>query len=378
MRILMTVTRASLLDGINRHILNVVPELNRQPGIECAVCIVQPEGEFAQALKSKGVKVYSLGAPHGHHWKTFVGFYRAVRDYRPDFMHDAVTCLAERVVAKLFFPRLKWVSTFHGVRCAADVRPPRNPFKRLMCRMLRLDFQKVFYVSPNCMEQDAAFGLYTPERRRVGVNPFDFNRAKAPCGKLRKLIGVAADAPLVGTACRIDRIKRPDLFTEVMCRVLRGNPAAHAVIIGDGPALPQVRDQAAASGVADRFHLLGYRPDVEELDGDLDCFVMTSEREGLPTSLLEAVAADVPVAFMKVPGGLTDIARMSEAQGDFAVVTEFGEVEKLADGILRLLSDGAAGKGRARAAKEACAAEYDMRRAVEQFVAGYREFLEER
>ena len=371
----MTTTNGSLQDGINRHILTVLPELNRVDGVECAVCIVNSEGELANGLKDQGVKVYSFDAPHGHHWRAFVGFYRAVRDFKPDLMHDAVTCFAERIVARLFFPQLRWVSTYHGVRCAAGVAPVRNLMKRLMNRLLHLEFLRVFYVSQNCMEVDEGFGLYSSAIRRLGVNPINFKAIEKCQGKLRGMLGLDSDVPLVGTACRIAQIKRPDLFTEVMVRVLKENAQAHAVIMGEGPLLPMVKEMIDKSGVGNRFHLLGYRRDVVELDADLDVFVMTSELEGMPTSVVEAISLDVPVAIMKVPGGLTDIARLNAAKGPFAVVAEHGDVTTMVRGILKVLGDHALRNEYARKARAVCAVEYDVHRAVDQFIVGYREAL---
>lgn len=375
MRIMMTTRSSALQDGINQHILNVVPELNKLPDVDCAVCVVQPAGDFGKELAARGVRVYSLESKNGHSFKGLYLFYRAVKDFKPDFMHDAVTALSVRVVSRYCFPSLRWVSTFHGVRCVEDLRATKRFSRKLFNFLFSLDFKKVFYVSKNCMDIDTGFGLYNPEIRRVGLNPYDFDKAIPSSGALRRELGLGGSVPLIGTACRIAAIKRPDLFTKVMCRVLELNRDAHGVIIGDGPCLPEVKSIIAAHGLVSRFHLLGYRKNVFDLDSDLDCFVMTSELEGMPTAALEAVAAGAVLALMKVPGGITDIIELSQANGDFAVSSEFGDVEALAQGIVRILQDRELRLSCSGRAREICKREFGIQRAVENFQRGYQEMM---
>lgn len=372
----MTTTNGSLQDGISRHILTLAPALNRLPDVECAVCITFPEGELSDALRREGVRVYALGAPHGHHWRAFVGFYRAVRDFRPDLFHGSVIPFAAHVVGKFLFPGTPWVSTYHGARCVVKSKSIWAVICGWLGRIVEVRFRKVFYVSRDSMRIDERLGLYSTDVRRLCYNPLDFSRPIPAAGKLRALLGLPEDVPLVGTACRIAAIKRPDLFTRTMCGALGQVSRAQAVIIGEGPSLDAVRRIVAESGMQERIHLLGYRIDASELVADLDCFVMTSEREGMPTALLEAIAVRTPVAFMKVPGGLTDIAEMSEREGPFAVTVPYEDTESLTAGIVRLLGDGDLRRRFADRAFEVCRRTLSVDEAVRRCHAGYLEALE--
>lgn len=378
MRVLMTTTNGTLQDGIARHILTLAPVLNRLPDVECAVCIAFPEGELSEALRKEGVRVYSFGAPHGHHWRAFVGFYRAVRDFKPDLFHGSVIPFAAQIVGKFLFPGTPWVTTYHGARSAVKPKPIGKTVCGWLGRIVAPRFRKVFYVSRDSLRIDERQGLHSADVRRLCYNPFDFSKPVPASGKLRALLGLAEDVPLVGTACRIAAIKRPDLFARTMCGVLGKVARAQAVIIGEGPALDAARRVVAESGMQGRVHFLGYRIDAPELIADLDCFVMTSEREGMPTALLEAIASRTPVAFMKVPGGLTDIAEMSEQEGPFAVVAPYEDTEALTAGIVGLLGDGDLRRRFADRALEACQRTLSVEAAARRCHDGYLEALDGR
>ena len=64
---------------------------------------------------------------------------------------------------------------------------------------------------------------------------------------------------------------------------------------GQGPLEAEVRKEHAASGLGDRFRLLGYRDDATRLIAGADLFVLASHHEGLPVSVMEALVLGVPV-----------------------------------------------------------------------------------
>ena len=104
----------------------------------------------------------------------------------------------------------------------------------------------------------------------------------------------------------------------------------------------------AAAGLADRFQLLGLRPDVPDLLAAADLFVLPSLWEGLPMALVEAMAAGLPVVATEVSG-----TRAVMVDGETGLLVPPGDVPALARAITALLCDparaaamGAAGRRR--------------------------------
>ena len=79
-------------------------------------------------------------------------------------------------------------------------------------------------------------------------------------------------------------------------------PEARFVIVGDGDDAANLKNQAARLGISDRVLFAGPRPDVEELLPTFTLFVSSSLWEGLPTVIMESMAAEVPVVATDIPG----------------------------------------------------------------------------
>ena len=132
---------------------------------------------------------------------------------------------------------------------------------------------------------------------------------------------------------------------------LDGESFAELVIVGDGPDRERVEDELARNSLERRVRLLGERDDVPGLLSDGDVFVLASRSEGLPLSVIEAMAAGLPVVASDV-GGLRELVCDAET----GVLVPPGEPVALADALRPLLADrqlrrrlGSAGRARAKA-----------------------------
>jgi glycosyltransferase involved in cell wall biosynthesis len=123
------------------------------------------------------------------------------------------------------------------------------------------------------------------------------------------------------------------------------------LIVGDGPDRAQVEAEIRRLGLAERVELAGERDDVPQLLAASDVFVLASRSEGLPVSVLEAMAAELPVAASAV-GGLAELVD----DGETGILVPAGDEVALAEALRRLVADpelrrklGAAGRARAEA-----------------------------
>ena len=374
MKVLMVTGNGRLLDGINRHVLMVAGGLQAR-GVEVAVCTVAAHGELAEALEAKGIKVFALGCETGHDWRLIGRFWKVMRAFRPDVVHGHMSAFFASVVIKFVFPRTPVVETVHTIRGPAQrVHPLGRTAKWWWLRRVLPRKRRAIFVSQGLLEYAG-----NPPNGVVIYNPMDFAVPVRLGENLRSVLGVPEGTPVIGTACRIAAQKDPLVFTRVMCAVLHKRADVHAVVMGAGlPNLEEeMRSIIATSGVGERFHLLGYRADAPYLSGELNCFVMTSVWEGLPTALLEAVRAKVPIAFMEGKGGLVDLARLNETEGPLAVVVPQGDEAGLAQGILQLLAQPEEAKARAERAYEAARKRYSIELAAEALESLYRRVIEE-
>lgn len=332
MRVLMLTTNSSLLDGINRHILTIAPTLNEKTGIEVAVCTVFKRGKLHELLEASGVRTFSLKAPHGHSWRVLCGFYKVMRDYAPDVVHVHVFAVFEQIVSAVFFRKCKYVKTIHGL-CG-----PLSFVDSLM-QIFGVSFSTAIFVSRGVQVSYLSVRKSFLQQAVI-YNPIGIS-ARTNSGSLHKRLNIRSSVPIIGTACRIAAVKNPLAFTRIMCNVLDRIPVAHAVVMGNGVTtiLSECESIVASRKLGERFHFLGNCPEAPAMIAELSCFVMTSSDEGMPTAVLEAMSARVPVALWKGEGGLKDLVAMNVEAGPFAEIAEQGDEDGLTAKIATLLGN---------------------------------------
>ena len=113
----------------------------------------------------------------------------------------------------------------------------------------------------------------------------------------------------VGMIARMNhRVKNHDIFLRAAARVAASFPNAEFVLVGDGPLRPEFEQQAGALGIANRVRFLGDRRDIPAILASLDVTVLPSGSESLSNSIIESMAAGVPVVATRV-GGNTELIR---------------------------------------------------------------------
>jgi len=160
--------------------------------------------------------------------------------------------------------------------------------------------------------------------------------------RLRIEVAGNAQAPLALTVARLDAQKGIAHLVEAAAMV----PDVIFAIAGDGPDRPALEARAAALGLASRVRFLGHRRDVPALLAVADLFVLPSLYEGLPLSVLEAMAAGVPVVATAI-GGTNEL--VSSATG---TLVSPADPRALAEGIRALLADRDGAALRAAAARD--------------------------
>jgi glycosyltransferase involved in cell wall biosynthesis len=149
-------------------------------------------------------------------------------------------------------------------------------------------------------------------------------------GDLRERLAGRDDRPIVLTLARLARQKGIGYLIEAAARV----PEAFFAVAGDGEERAALEAKADAWGVKERFLFLGHRRDVPELLASCDVFVLPSLYEGLPVSVLEAMASGKPVIATRIGG--TDEAVKDGATG---LLVPPADPTALAEAIRRLLTD---------------------------------------
>lgn len=161
-----------------------------------------------------------------------------------------------------------------------------------------------------------------------GIPLATFNRSTNI--RLRAALTQDPKRPIVLTVARLDKQKGHRYLIEAATHV----PEAIFVLAGEGPDRVMLEAQASALGVDDRIVFLGYREDIPDLLACCDLFVLPSLYEGLPLSILEAMAAGKPVIASAI-GGNNEVI----THGETGLLVPPADSISLARAMQRLLSD---------------------------------------
>jgi glycosyltransferase involved in cell wall biosynthesis len=151
---------------------------------------------------------------------------------------------------------------------------------------------------------------------------------------VRDRLGLPAGVPLVTQIGNFKPQKAPLDFVRVARRVLRSVPDARFVMVGEGRLRLETEELARELGVADSIVFCGWWDDIPGLLDATTVSVLTSRHEGLPRAVVESLAAGVPVVATSVDGTV-EVVR----HGINGWLAEAGDVDRLAEGVCRVLGD---------------------------------------
>lgn len=151
---------------------------------------------------------------------------------------------------------------------------------------------------------------------------------------VRRWLDLPVGTPVIGTVAVLRAQKRLDVWLEAARLITRVRPDARFVIVGDGPLRGELEQQAARLGIDDRVRFTGLRKDVPTFLALFDVYLMSSEYEGLPLALLEAMANSLPIV-TTAAGGIPEVL----TDGVEGRVLPFGDAQLLARSVLDLLDD---------------------------------------
>ncbi|MBI5668351.1 MAG: glycosyltransferase family 4 protein [Chloroflexi bacterium] len=307
-------------------------------------------------------------------WKV----YRLLRRLRPDVVHThtAKAGFVGRIAARLAgVPVI--VHTFHGHVFYGVFRGPRARLMEHVSVWLErfaARFCDRILTLSNRLRHELAedFHIAPPSRIAVLPIPVDltvFDRMPRHIGTFRQAWNIPPDAPLVGLIGRLVPMKYPELFVQAAARVKAQQPDARFVIVGDGELRGTVEALVESLDLREAVTFTGWQRDMAAIYSDLDVLAVSSQNEGTPVTLIEAVTARCPVVSTAV-GGVPDLLDA----GALGTLVPPGDAEALAEGILAALRN----PPDMAQASQTIQARHDADNVTQQLGALYRQLLAEK
>lgn len=141
-----------------------------------------------------------------------------------------------------------------------------------------------------------------------GVSLTQFQRDLDAGGALREELGIDPKAPVMGSVAVFRSQKRLVEWMRVARGILDSVPEARFLLVGDGPLREEIEAERTKLGLDDHVKMPGLLTDVRPWLSAMNAYVMSSEFEGLPIAMLEAMACELPAVCTDV-GGIREVVR---------------------------------------------------------------------
>jgi glycosyltransferase involved in cell wall biosynthesis len=293
--------------GTERLVVELARRLHRD--VPMAVCCLDEEGAWASELTSAGIAVHALNRAAG-----FVPMLGArIASLAERHQATVVHChhyspFVYGGLARLWRPRTRVVYTEHGR--LSDAPPSRK--RRIANTVFGLLPSAVFTVSSELRQHLLDEG-FSPRLTGVIYNGIDLGPVPDATRRavMRQRLAVPDDTLVIGTIARLDPVK--DLGTLIKALARLQTTAVMVLVIGQGSERELLEREAEAAGVADRVRFLGHRDDAREWLAACDVYVNSSISEGVSLTILEAMAAGLPVIATRV-GGTPEVVDVSSGR----------------------------------------------------------------
>ena len=300
--------------------------------------------------------------------KALLEIARFIRGFKPHIIHThtAKAGVLGRVAARLTRSPAKRVHTFHGHLLHGYFSESATREIVRVERSLARSTDRLIAVGDQVRDDLLAVGIGRPEQFRTVPPGVDLGPIPSR-DEARQSLGLPAEAPVVCFIGRLTPIKRIDRLAEVIRQTSTKVPNIEFVIAGHGSDFQILQDLKDHEN--SRIHLLGWYQDVARVLAASDFLVLTSDNEGTPVSIIQAMHAGVPAISTDV-GSVRSLVK----HGETGLLTQT-DPSDISNAISLLVFDVNLSRRLSRRGKQEAAAEYGARALTQAHQAIYRDLL---
>ncbi|MBZ0220320.1 MAG: glycosyltransferase family 4 protein [Candidatus Methylomirabilis sp.] len=295
------------------------------------VIISEEDSGIFQKARQAGIETIPVSFSRKDYPASLVMLVKAIRNFRPDVVntHSSRDSWLASAAAMLVRPRPLIIRTRHistpvSTGLASSIIYRHAPD----CIVTTSEAIRERLININRVEPGRAVSIPTG----IDMGAFD---PELGYPDLRAELGVPASAPLIGMVSVLRSWKGHDCFIDAAALVKKTHPEACFIIAGSGPREEYISKKIASSGLEKTVLMLGHRNDVPMVLSSLDVFVQPSyANEGVPQSIVQAMAMKVPVAASGLPSFLEIVEDRNTG-----LLFKANDARGLAESISMLLED---------------------------------------
>ncbi len=267
------------------------------------VSLLTEHTPISQRMEQAGIRILYLDKKLGLDLSMVKKLCRVMKQEKPDVVHSHLNAIKYVGLAA----RLAGIKTYvHTVHNVAD-KEAEGTLQKIVNRIyFRLGWSVPVALSPEVQASIADFYGMEKSKIPVAYNGIDLSRCQ-PKGSYR--LGETVKLLHIG---RFNEQKNHKLLLSVFAKLYREDPRCRLWLVGDGELRPEMEALAKELGVLDAVQFFGAQSDVHPYLQDADLFLLPSLYEGMPMTIIEAMATALPIAAAEV-GGLPDMLKNGES-----------------------------------------------------------------
>lgn len=344
------------IGGAEAILYDLITHLNKPPFKH--VVITVHNGPYSERLRSQGIPVFQVrGLLFRYDFLFWIRLWLLLRRLRPDCLH---TLLWSANVTGRIMGWLLGIPTVSAVHNNVDQDGRlRNMFDMLTMRLSK----KIIAVSPGVADslRTRWAGARSLEVIPNGINAQEILDQGERYKKSRYELGLADEHFVIGSVGRFHPIKRYDLLLESFAMVNLHQPLSRLVLVGAGPQEGALRARASKLGIEqDVIFVVGH--EAYGYYSLFDCFVLTSDKEGISLALLEAMNFALPCVVTH-----QETHHPVLHNGYNGLMVEAGNGRLLAKALIRLIEDGCLRRRLGECARQTVAQSFTSERMVKAY-----------
>ena len=318
------IASGDLWAGAEAVVYNLAKGLETQASIRLMVVVLN-DGKLATLLMKHGIETYIVDETENSFPVLVLKVTKIAKNFRPHVIH--AHRYKENILAlmvKTLFLQTKLVTTVHGL--SEGHSPSKtNILSKINLYMEKFFFSKVIAVSNDIKYyfiNELKFSTYKVDRIYNGIEMPEKNQSH---NKKENFF-------TIGSAGRLFPVKDYLFMVDIANELCAERDDIKFVLAGEGPIRAAIEDRIKEHQIEDKFRLLGHLDNMQSFYNSIDIYLNTSHHEGIPVTVIEAMAYCIPVVAPDV-GGLPEVVEHQKT-GWLVKSRDAGEFARIINNII--------------------------------------------
>lgn len=346
--------------GLEKLVIDLATKLNNN-GFNTSICCLDALGELANEASKKRIEVFVIKRRAGKDILLPFKLAYLMRSKKVDVVHT-------HNMAPLLYGTL--AARLVGVPVVLNTRHGRE--KKSSSPFIWNMNDAVVAISEDAKREMLKWNRIDTKKTKVIHNGIDIY--KYAClqdgSELRKMLNINTSTFVVGTVARLSPEKDQFTLIDAFLRVVNKIDDAKLVFVGDGILKDNLKSHAEKLGIPNKVMFLDFRDDVFNILPIFDVFVLSSLTEGISLTLLEAMAAALPIVATNV-GGNPEVV----IDGETGFFVPPKDPEKMAEAIMKILQNPELAKKMGEVGRKRVEEEFSLDRMIKEYEELYEECL---